>query len=158
MMLFSEEFAEEGFFLFGGGDGGSAAGEAAVDLGPGGERAEVAVVDVEVGGHFATALSGGRFRRQFLGVVGVDGEKRQTALGAPVDRLAKELPFAHGPQDQPQIRLLLLELAQRRHRERQFLADLRVAVLHDRPVKIYCYNHLCYFYRCAGQRAKVPKR
>lgn len=138
----SEEAAEERIALFlRVGSGGFFAGDFAVDFGPGGEGGEGAVVDVEVGGDFAAALVGGGGRGEFFGVVRVDGEEGQAALGAPVDRLLEELAFTYGPEDELEVGVVVLHLAQRGHGKGPLTANLRVAVLNNGAVEVYCYDH-----------------
>lgn len=114
----------------------------AVDFGPGGEGAEVAVVDVDVGGDFAAALVDGGGRRQFVGVVGVDGVEVETALGAPVDGLLKQLSLADSPQYELQVGIILLHLAQCSHGKGALLADGGITMVDNRTVEVYSNCHL----------------
>ena len=104
---------------------------------PVGEAADGAVVDEEVGVELAGADAG---LVDFLaGVVAVDGEELKAALFAEVDGLLQEPAFTGGPEDEcVSFRLYLLEGC---YGEGEFLADVRVTMLDDGAVEVYCDDH-----------------
>ena len=107
------------------------------DGAPVGEAADGAVVDEEVGVELAGADAG---LVDFLaGVVAVDGEELQAALFAEVDGFLQEPAFTGGPEDEGvSFRLYLLEGC---YGEGEFLADVRVTMLDDGAVEVYCNDH-----------------
>ena len=115
-----------------------AMGDHAVDGAPVGESAYIAVVDEEVGlqlaGEVGIVVSG------LLGVVAVGSVEFYTALTTPVNGGLQELALTTGPEDEAMA--VLDEHLEGLGGEGALLTDLRVAVLDDRPVKIYCYYHI----------------
>ena len=113
-------------------------GDHAVDGAPVGESTDVTVVDEEVGlqlaGEVGIVVSG------LLGVVAVGSVEFYTALTTPVNGGLQELALTTGPEDEAMA--VLDEHLEGLGGEGALLTDLRVAVLDDRPVKIYCYNHI----------------
>ena len=115
-----------------------AMGDHAVDGAPVGEATDVTVIDKEVGlqlaGEVGIVVSG------LLGIVAVGSVEFYTALTTPVNGGLQEFALATGPEDEAMA--ILDEHLEGLDREGALLTDLRVAVLDDRPVKIYCYNHI----------------
>ena len=115
-----------------------AMGDHAVDGAPVGESTDVTVVDEEVGlqlaGEVGVVVSG------LLGVVTVGSVEFYAALTTPVNGGLQELALMTGPEDEAMA--VLDEHLEGLGGEGALLTDLRVAVLDDRPVKIYCYNHI----------------
>ena len=115
-----------------------AMGDHAVDGAPVGESTDVTVVDEEVGlqlaGEVGIVVSG------LLGVVAVGSVEFYAALTTPVNGGLQELALTTGPEDEAMA--VLDEHLEGLGGEGALLTDLRVAVLNDRPVKIYCYNHI----------------
>ena len=115
-----------------------AMGDHAVDGAPVGESAYIAVVDEEVGLQLAGEV--GIVVGGLLGVVAIGGIELDAALTTPLEGLVKKLALATGPEDQAMA--ILDEHLEGLGGERTLLTDLRIAVLDDRPVKIYCYYHI----------------
>ena len=109
-----------------------------VDGAPVGETANVTVVDEEVSlqlaGEVGIVVSG------LLGVVAVGSVEFYAALTTPVNGGLQELALATGPEDEAMA--ILDEHLEGLGGEGALLTDLRVAVLDDCTVKIYCYNHI----------------
>ena len=114
-----------------------AMGDHAVDGAPVGEATDVTVVDEEVGLQLAGEV--GIVVGGLLGVVAIGGIELYTTLTAPLEGLVEKLALATGPEDDAMA--ILDEHLEGLGGEGALLTDLRVAVLDDRPVKIYCYNH-----------------
>ena len=112
-----------------------------VDGAPVGETTDVAVVDEEVGLQLAGEV--GIVVCGLLGVVAVGCVELYAALAAPLEGLLQELALATGPEDKAMA--ILDEHLEGLGGEGAFLADLRVAVLNDCTVKIYCYYHIFLF-------------
>ena len=114
-----------------------AMGDHAVDGAPVGESTDVTVVDEEVGlqlaGEVGIVVSG------LLGVVAVGSVEFYAALTTPVNGGLQEFALATGPEDEAMA--ILDEHLEGLGGEGALLTDLRVAVLDDRPVKIYCNDH-----------------
>ena len=110
----------------------------AVDGAPVGEATDVTVIDKEVGlqlaGEVGIVVSG------LLGVVTVGSVEFYTALTTPVNGGLQELALTTGPEDEAMA--VLDEHLEGLGGEGALLTDLRVAVLDDCTVKIYCYNHI----------------
>lgn len=72
-------------------------------------------------------------------IVAVDGVELDASLAAPFNGIVKKFPLAHAPQDEPMM--VGNQHAQGLHGEGLFFAYFRIAVLHYRSVKVYCYCH-----------------
>ena len=114
-----------------------AMGDHAVDGAPVGETSDVSVVDEEVGLQLAGEV--GIVVGGLLGVVAIGGIELYTTLTAPLEGLVEKLALATGPEDDAMA--VGNEHLQRLNGEGALLTDLRVAVLDDRTVKIYCNDH-----------------
>ena len=114
-----------------------AMGDHAVDGAPVGESTDVTVVDEEVGlqlaGEVGIVVSG------LLGIVAVGSVELYATLTTPVNGGLQEFALTTGPEDEAMA--ILDEHLEGLGGEGALLTDLRVAVLDDRPVKIYCYYH-----------------
>ena len=115
-----------------------AMGDHSVDCAPIGETANVPVVDEEIGLEFAGEV--GIVFGGLLGIVAVGGIKLHATLPTPLQGLIEKLALATSPEDQAVA--VGNEHLQRLNGKGAFCANLGVAVLDDRPVKIYCYNHI----------------
>ena len=115
-----------------------ATGDHPVDGAPVGKTANITVVDEEVGlqlaGEVGIVVSG------LLGIVTVGCVEFYAALTTPLESLVEKLALATGPEDEAMA--VLDEHLEGFGGEGALLTDLRIAVLDDRPVKIYCYNHI----------------
>ena len=115
-----------------------AMGDHAVDGAPVREATDVTVIDKEVGlqlaGEVGIVVSG------LLGVVAVGSVEFYASLTTPLECLFEKFALATGPEDEAMA--VLDEHLEGLGGEGALLTDLRVAVLDDRPVKIYCYNHI----------------
>ena len=109
----------------------------AVDGAPVGEATDVTVIDKEVGlqlaGEVGIVVSG------LLGVVAVGSVELYATLTTPLECLFEKIALTTGPKDKAMA--VLDEHLEGLGGEGALLTDLRVAVLDDRPVKIYCNDH-----------------
>ena len=114
-----------------------AMGDHAVDGAPVGQSAHIAIVNEEVGlqlaGEVGIIISG------LLRIVAIGGIELNTTLATPLKGLVQELALTAGPEDEAMA--ILDEHLEGLGGEGALLTDLRVAVLDDRTVKIYCNDH-----------------
>ena len=112
-----------------------------VDGAPIGETANVTVVDEEVGLEFATEM--GIIFRGLLGIVAVGSVELHATLTTPLEGLLQELALTTGPENQTMA--VGNEHLQRLNGEGDLCSDLRVTVLNNCTVKIYCDYHVFLF-------------
>ena len=108
-----------------------------VDSAPVRKTTEVTVVDEHV--YLQLAAEMVVVGEGLFGIVAVDGIELDAALTTPVDGFVEELTFAHRPQDE--LVALLNEHPQGLYGKGLFRAYLRITVLDDRSVEIYCDEH-----------------
>lgn len=114
-----------------------AMGDHAIDGSPIGQTADITVVDEEVGFEFAGEM--GIVVCGFLRVVAVGGIKLHATLATPLKSVVKEFSLTTCPKDKSMA--VTNEHFQRLDGKRTLLTNLRIFVLDDGSVEIYCYYH-----------------
>lgn len=97
----------------------------------------VSVINEDVNFNFSAVVFISIF--SLFRIIAVDGVELNASLAAPFHGIVKKFPLAHAPQDEPMM--VGNQHAQGLDGEGLFFAYFRIAVLHYRSVKVYCYCH-----------------
>ena len=113
-------------------------GHHTVDGTPVGQAAYIAIVDKEVGleltGEMGIVVGG------LLGIVAIGSIELHTTLTTPLDGVIKQLSLTTGPENDTMT--VGNDHLQRVDGKGALLPYLGITILNNRPIKIYCYNHI----------------